>query len=380
MRILFLGEPDSPNTISWVEGLREQGCEVFLASVRTDGNDGHFPIGHPVLPPRVRVLTGNRGLKRLIQEIKPDLLIAYRITSYGYLAARSGFHPLVIAAQNEQIVYLPKPSYLRSRFLGRCAKFAIDNADLIHSWAGNITKGLLKFNADEKKILTMHRGIDMTPFKVAKGMDKGAEKVSSPHRFPNTEYQSPIFISTRSLAPEYEINKVIDAFKIVIAELPEARLEIVGSGTEEENLKKQVSKLDLGQQVTFYGKVSKKKVVELLKESDIYVSIIQTEGISSSLIECIAAEVLPIVADMPASKELVEDDNNGFLITQTKPEVLSEVMLRAVDALPGMQKALVENKFNVINHFDRNKNQQAFVKKYEDIIAFYASNPVEITN
>jgi len=295
---------------------------------------------------------------------------------------------------------------LRSRFLGRCAKIAINNADLIHSWGKNITKGLLKFNADPEKILTLHRGIDMKPFVDLKGNGtEGRRTENIEHRTSNVQHrmnketinsearglseakarqgrpansitdslnneltESPTFISTRSLAPEYEIDKIIQAFKIVLDKIPGAKFDIVGSGSEEEDLKRLVKDLALDEKVIFHGKVSKAAVIDLLKKSDIYVSIIQTEGISSSLIEAIACEVLPIVADMPASRNLLENNVNACLITQTKSEVLAEVMLRAVDSLTNWQSALKENKQNILKMYDREINQKVFVGKYKTLI------------
>ena len=277
MKILFLGEPGSANTNSWIEGLRDQGCDVHLASVRTDGSDGTIPIGSSIMPPRIRVLTGVHSLKQIIAKIKPDILIAYRITSYGYLAAKTKFHPLVLAAQNEQIVYLPNPSFLRRKFLEKCAKFAIKNGDLIHSWSENITQGLLKFGADKAKILTLHRGIDLDAF-LSISNNNNARQISECDK-------KPVFISTRSLAPEYLIDKLIDAFKLVVDKIPDAKLEIAGSGSEEGVLKQQVENLKLTKSVTFHGNLNKISLINLISSSNIYVSLIQTEGLSSSLIE-----------------------------------------------------------------------------------------------
>jgi len=355
MKILFLGEPESPNTQSWVEGLREEGCEVVLASVRTDGTGDALAIGNPNLPPRIRVLTGVSHLKKIISEVKPDIVLAYRVTSYGYLAAKSGFHPLVIAAQNEQIVYLPKPSKLRSAFLGRCAKFAISKADLMHAWADNIADGLVKFGADRSKIITMHRGIDMSIFGEGKSLkfDKNA----------------PVFISTRSLAPEYRIENVIEAFSLLLKQIPDATLKIIGSGSEEKQLKQLSCDLEIGTAVRFSGRVDHQRVVEELKESDVYISIIETEGMSSSLIESTACGLLPIVTDMPASRKLIKDGQNGFLINETGPEQLSEVMVSSVMEYEKMQSALSENAEKVKKEFDRKRNQKIFAKKYNELIS-----------
>ncbi len=359
MKILFLGEPDSPNTISWVNGLQEQGCDVTVASVRTDGSSDALAIGNPSLPPRLRVLTGASHLKKIIKEIKPDLLLAYRVTSYGYLAAKTNFHPLVIAAQNEQIVYLPKPTYLRRKFLEKCAKFAISKADLMHAWAENIADGLMRFGANSKKILTMHRGIDMEMFAI------------EDRRSFNTN--APVFISTRSLYPEYRIEKILDAFAVVVKKLPEATLKIVGNGSEEESLKYKTAELGIKKNVLFTGRVDHPTLVKQLQESDIYISIIETEGMSSSLIEALLCRVLPIVTDMPASRKIVHNKTDGFLISDIDPEKLSAKMLDAVNMHENMLPNLQKNAETIKKEFDRQTNQKIFVKEYQRLCEKYKS-------
>jgi glycosyltransferase involved in cell wall biosynthesis len=369
MKILFLGEPESPNTVSWVEGLRDVGCEVILASARTDGSDGNIPIGNITLPPRIRILTGVRHLKKIIAEIKPDILLAYRVTSYGYLAARTGFHPLVLAAQNEQIVYLPKPSRIRRKLLEQCAKFAIKNADMIHSWGDNITQGLLKFGADESKIMTLHRGIDMEVFSSVIG-EVEATATQQHRNTASLHYctTEPHFLSTRSLAPEYLIDKLLDAFKIVLEKIPNAKLEIAGGGSEMPALKRQVDLLGLVDNVTFHGRVDKTQMINLLHSSDIYVSIIQTEGISSSLIEGISCSLLPIVSDMSASRQIIENNVNGFLLKDISTEALAAVLMNAVNSYEKMKPALEENSQKIMQKFNRKKNQQIFLEKYRELL------------
>jgi len=364
MKILFLGEPSSPNTISWVEGLRKQGCEVLVASVRTDGADGTIAIGNPIFPPRIRILTGVKHLKQIISQEKPDMLLAYRITSYGYLAAKTGFHPLVLAAQNEQIVYLPKPSFLRQKFLGYCAKFAIDKADLIHAWAKNITDGLIQFGADKDKILTLHRGIDMEVFKSLEPQMSEQKKKRSAHIA-----KAPVFVSTRTLAPEYLISDLLDAFKLVLDQIPEAKLEIAGSGTEESALKQQVQTLNIAKSVTFHGKINKEKLINLLIGADIYISLIQTDGISSSLLEGIATFLLPIVADMPASRAILTNKTNAILFSDGAIGQIAEKMIEASSSYEKMLPALEINKQKIMKNYERDGNQQIFLEKYSQLIS-----------
>ncbi len=354
LKVLFLGEPSSPNTVSFAEGLREAGCEVVLASTRTDGSDGAWPIGPVGMPPRLRTLLGVGSVKTLISDIKPDILLAYRVTSYGYLAAGSGFHPLVLAAQNEKIVFLRRPSRWRGKLLERFARKAIRHADLIHAWGPNIRDGLLEFGADENKILTLHRGIDLAVL-------PALEDRSS------FNPEKPVFISTRSLYPEYRIDTLVEAFKRFQKGVPGAKLRIAGDGPESEKISAIVEDAGLGDSVAILGHLSEEDLRRELGGADIYVSIIGTEGVSSSLIEVCASGILPVVVEMPASKLLVEDGRTGFLLDDVSVDSVSDAMRKAVDGLESMRPALIENAKRARGDFDRNVNIKVFVERYAEL-------------
>jgi len=355
MKILFLGEPSSPNTMSWVEGMRDLGCEVVLASVRSDGSDGAWPIGPVSFPPRIRALLGVGDVKHLIRDIAPDVMIAYRVTSYGYIAAKSGFHPLVLAAQNEGIVFLRKPSWWRREILERFARYAVERADMLHAWSPNIRDGLLAFGADEGKILTMHRGIDISGV---------PEKPRGGRKF---DAGRPVFVSTRSLYPEYRLDLLLKAFRRVLDHIPGARLKIAGDGPERAELERLRSDLALDEAVEFPGRLPADALHTLLRESDIYVSIIATEGMSSSLIEAVAHGLLPVVWDMPASKTLVENGVNGILVVDDHPDDIAGAMARASAEFAEFESGLAENAARVKSEFDRLKNIGVFLEKYKEL-------------
>ena len=359
MKILFLGEPDSPNTATWVDGLRSLGCEVFIATVRPSNTGKEcYSIGLGFLPARLRILTGIFSLKRLIAKINPDLLLAYRVTSYGFLAAQSGFHPFVVAAQNERIVFLPEKSPLRSWFLGMCARFALKRSDLAHAWSKNIAEGLNSFGLDESKILTLHRGINTKAFKCV------AE--SRTNRSFNPD--APVFLSTRSLYREYRIDDLLIAFSLLVKKIPRARLEIAGDGAEEERLQILTKKLGLEEQVSFHGRLSNDELLSLMESSDIYISIIATEGMSSSLLEAVVAQLFPIVVDMPASRFIVKNNINGICLQDTSKKTLLEAMRKAVCQYDGIKHNLNSNATIVASQYDRDQNLKTFIEKYENLI------------
>ena len=356
MKILFLGEPTSPNTMSWVKGLKDQGCEVTIASARSDGNDGAIPIGPKSLHPYLRIFFGVGNLKKIIHEIKPDILIAYHLTSYGYMAAKTGFKPLVTAAMNEQIIHMPTPSFFKKLLLPYFTRYAIKHSDLIHAWGDNVRQGLLSFGADDKKILVLHRGINLDNFSQPKQRVFNKEK--------------PVFVSTRSLYFHYHIDKVIRAFRKVVDKIPKAELRIIGDGPEKQSLQNLSKELNLDQNITFEGRLKPEEMNKILSKAHIYISVIRTEGVSSSLLEVCATGLLPVVADIPSSRDIVKDGENGLLIPDLDPENISKFMVRSVESYNKIAPKLKNNSDQIHQRFDRNKNQKVFIDKYNELVGY----------
>nr|HPN84092.1 glycosyltransferase [Victivallales bacterium] len=280
LKILLLADDKSANTLAWSKALSEQGCGVKIVSARSKHDYGNVIALRPYfLPSRLKFLLGEFHLREIIEQENPDLIIGYRVTSYGYLAARSGFRPLVIAAQNEKIARSESLSFVMNKILGIFARYAIKNADLIHAWSENIRDGLLTFACPEDKILTMHRGIDLKIFHPAEN-----RKISV----------DPVFISTRSLYPIYNIDKLLTAFSMLLKENPSCLLKIIGDGPEKNSLEKLSARLGIDRNVRFSGKLSAAQTAEELRSSDIYVSLVETEGMSSSLLEACACGLFPI--------------------------------------------------------------------------------------
>ncbi len=356
MKILFLGEPKSANTMSWVDGLRRHGCEVAIASARVadEGRDV-FPLRNPSLPPRMRLLLGGGDLRLLIARLQPDLLLAYRVTSYGYLAAGSGFHPLVIAAQNEQITFMPKPFPLQKMVLGHFARRAIRDADLLHAWGPNIRDGLVRFGADEDRILLLHRGIDLSVF----------HPLDAPPPF---DPERPVFVSTRSLTQEYLIDQLIHGFRKLVDMIPGASLVIIGGGPERERLERLSAELRLAGSVLFKGVLQRESLADELRKANFYVSIIPTEGVSSSLLEACACGIVPLVFDMQASRDVIQDQVNGVLVKDASPAALAETMSAAVGRPELRRVAYERNPAAMRSRFDAEANLRVFVDRYKALV------------
>jgi glycosyltransferase involved in cell wall biosynthesis len=355
LKILLLAEDKSANTMAWVKAFQECQCKVSVVSARAPlDHDNVFALKLFFLPPRLKFLFCASQLRNIISREKPDIVIGYRITSYGYLAINGGFSPIVIAAQNENIVTAHKFLFFLKPFLSYCARRAISKADLIHAWGSNMKDGILKFGGSLDKIIIMHRGIDFKTF--------------FPRERDFVVTDQPVIISTRSLYPEYNIDILIRTFSFVLRKYPKAILKIIGDGPDRSRLEKLAEDIEVRRNVLFYKSLDPEFTANQLRGSDIYISLIQTEGVSSSLLEACACGVFPIVCDMPASRDIIEDKKNGMLINSEDPFIISKSIMESYENRQFRKNAYNINKAIVLERFDSRKNTDFFLSSYMNLI------------
>ncbi len=311
MHILFLGDGGSRNTVNWVRYY----TQVLNHRVTLLSFD---PALEPIPGVECLDLSGETKLKflyqiprvrRLIRELQPDLVLAYRITSYGLTAACSGFHPFVVAAMGRDV------NLLHTSMTRRLAvMFTVRQADLIHSWGPNMTKRLIKLGADPGRILTLPRGVNTDLF-----YPKG-ERLSIQTRI----------LSTRALDPYYRIDVIIRAIADLFTAIPQVECRLAGDGPERMKLEQLTEALGIQGYVRFLGKVNYAGVAEELRAADIYVSAVPTDGTSSSLLEAMACGIFPIVVDNSSNRVWVSHGKNGFLYPAGDVSMLARLLAMAI--------------------------------------------------
>ncbi|WP_368900981.1 glycosyltransferase [Oceanobacillus oncorhynchi] len=130
-------------------------------------------------------------------------------------------------------------------------------------------------------------------------------------------------VSVGRLAPEKNINHLLEVLSLVKQHIPEVILEIYGSGKELQNLKKLVQKLDLKNNVTFKGYVD--NVEDVYASSDLFLFAGQAEGFTMSVLESLACGC-PVGSYNVryGVDEMVQEEKNGFLVDFGDKESFAE--------------------------------------------------------
>lgn len=121
-------------------------------------------------------------------------------------------------------------------------------------------------------------------------------------------------------------HKHVDDLIIAIKDIKDVTLKIVGSGPEEENLKKLVKELNLSRKVIFLGKLEEHvQVIEEIKKSKILVLPSTREGFGMVLIEAMYSGVPVISYDSDGAKEVIENNKSGILIKRDVKLLTEEI-------------------------------------------------------
>jgi len=345
-KILFLGETYRADAITWTNGLKEFGdFEIVSWELKSANNT--------LLNQMKRVLEFKLSLfkiKKLIKLHQPDMVIAERTTSYGFLAALSGVKPIAIAQQGRTDLW-PENSFFLP-FKKVLQNYAFKKATLIHAWGPVMTISMAKADVDMEKVLVLPKGIDLTKFENKNSANP--DKISA--------------IVTRSLLPEYSHDIILKAFSVLNNNGIDFALTIVGEGTQRCALMDLAKKLNIENKVLFTGQIPNTELPTLLQASNFYISMPITEGVSASLFEAMASNCYPIVTDIPGNQSWIQHRKNGQLITMDDSRMLAEELLWSFENKSHREEATLINRKFVENNVDYKINMKIIADKYHELI------------
>jgi glycosyltransferase involved in cell wall biosynthesis len=105
---------------------------------------------------------------------------------------------------------------------------------------------------------------------------------------------------------------------------PGARLTIVGTGREKDNLEKLSARLGISSEVDFLGAKKPSQIPRLLRTLDLFVLASNWEGFGLAAVEAMASGLPVVATDVGGLPEIVVDGRTGFLVPPGKPRMLAD--------------------------------------------------------
>ena len=344
--MLFLGETYRADAITWMNGLKEFGdFEIITWELKTPNTS--------FLNRVMRIIEFSLApfqIKKIIRLHHPDIIIAERTTSYGFLAALSSIKPVVIAQQGRTDLWPEKSILLPLKKI--IQKYAFKKANLIHAWGPVMTISMKAANVDMNKVLVLPKGINLVDFATKNETDSTKIKA----------------IVTRSLNTEYRHNIILKAFDILNQKGIDFELTIVGNGKELEVLKELAKEFNIENKLTFTGRIPNTELPALLQISNIYISMPITEGVSASLFEAMASNCYPIVSAISGNESWITHRENGQLIPVDDYIKLADELIWAFENSEYRKAAVTKNRKFVEEQADFNINMKIIAAKYHELI------------
>ncbi len=142
------------------------------------------------------------------------------------------------------------------------------------------------------------------------------------------EPAAPHLVVTRNLEPIYDIATAIEAFAIVRAARPDARLSVAGSGPELARLREQTLRLGLGDAVSFTGRLDRDQVAALYQDADLMINSSLVDNMPNSVLEALAS-ALPVVSTRVGGVPyIVRDGVTALLVDPGDARAMAAAALR----------------------------------------------------
>jgi len=290
LRLGFIADPNSIHTRRWIGWFARAGHETHLIDPFAASIDTGLPpevMVHRLEPPGGAPLIGlvrrRRMLRAAVRRIGIEVLHAQFVRRYGWQAALSGFHPLVVSPWGSDLLRVRRRS-LRTRWWNR---FALRAADLVTVSSEGMRAAAIRAGARPERIEHVHHGVDTSRF--APG--------------PPRPDEPPRILSIRAVQPLYRHETVIDA----VARLAEHDLRpvlVMGRlGADPAYLRALVDRArerGIAHQLVVLDGVSHEDLPALYRSADVLVSVPETDSFPVTLLEAMACGVPAVVSDLPA--------------------------------------------------------------------------------
>jgi len=167
------------------------------------------------------------------------------------------------------------------------------------------------------------------------------------------------------LAPSKRIDHLISAVALLAERVPQARLAIVGAGSEREEarLRRHAALLGIAKRVTFAGRVSSEERDRLMSGMDVLALTSMREGWGLVVSEAARFGVPSVVYPVAGVVDSVSNGKTGLVTARENPADLASALEKIIRDRP-LRERLGKNAADYLHQFD----EERFIGRFESVL------------
>lgn len=258
-------------------------------------------------------------VRRLVRQIKPDILHLHSLWYPGHLGAFAGFQPYVVTVLDGDILWQKKKSLISRTFV----QIALRRASMVFGESKQLLAECRCFGVLSDRLCLSHAGgVDLEKYNVS--LDRSAVRLQL--GLPREH----IVLSPRSLGSIYNLKTVLRSIPIVLQSVPQAKFVFIwhsGTTQELEDMKQLTRELGIQDSTLFVGQITENNVALYHRAADVFISVALNDSGPKALKEAMACGAAPVVSDLASVREWITNGENGFIVEPTNIKQIAHAIV-----------------------------------------------------
>ena len=299
-----------------------------------------------------------------LKKSKYDIVHAFGICPVEYLKYKSRGKVVIQPFGNEEFKSREKENFFKRIYLDLFMRnpklYSVRNADAIASEGEIQTKEIMQlFGVPKEKIFYLPDGVDLDEIEE---YTKDVEVTKEDYNLQDADI---VLMNVNRLVPNKGVPYLIEAMKILNQEL-NVKLILVGTGSEEERIKRLIKQLDLEDKVKHLKNIPDKLMFQLYTLADISVTPTLYEGLPLVVLEAMACGKPIVASNVSEVPQAVKDGVNGFLVPPKNPKAIADAVLKIYDKNLFMKMGKTSKE--IVKKYDWSRITKMAIRKYEELI------------
>ncbi|WP_322793441.1 glycosyltransferase [Bellilinea sp.] len=381
MKVLYFSRDYTPHDHRFLSALAQTPHTIYYLRLERQSRQ----LEDRPLPPQVEQVVWQGGrqpvgwrdyprllsdLRRVIRRLQPDVIHAGPIQSAAFLAALSGFRPLVSMSWGSDLLLDAD----RSAWMRWVTRFTLRRTTVLAADCRTVLEKAAQFGFPPQRVVLFPWGVELARFQPGR---------ADAFRARRGWQDAFVVLSLRTWEPLYGVDVVARGFARAARQNPRLRLLLLGGGSQAGLIRSIFEQEGVQEQVFFGGQVNGDDLPQYYQEADLYVSASHSDGSSVSLMEALASGLPVLVSDIPSNREWITPGREGWLFADGDDRALSEGILRAAGQPEGLKemrlaaRRLAEERANWQVNFQRLLDAYQLALEIEQLSASLHPSPLK---